>query len=242
MIEIVFFDAGETILRPYPSFPELFAQTCRRHGYEVDPADVKALQDRLGPLIDVAQGSGVEDASLSADASLEFWTFLYRRLLGELGLDVSLAPEFYKVFSDSSSYKLFDDVRPTFDRVAADGYRLGLISNFEGWLEKMLVELEVGHDFDVSVISGLVGVEKPDPRIYEIALEKARVEPDRAVHVGDSLRTDVEPALATGMHAVLIDRLRGRQPTDSGSNWDVGGQRWPTIRTLEELPELIAKL
>lgn len=241
MIEIVFFDAGETILHPYPSFPELFARTCAQHGYKVDPAEVKTVQERLGPhLIEVANESGVEDASLSADASRAFWTYLYRRLLAELGLDEALADELYYVFSDSRSYKLFDDVTTTLDELKIAGYRIGLISNFEGWLEKMLVELEVGHVFEVTVISGIAGVEKPDPRIYEIALEKAGVDPQKAVHVGDSPKFDVEPARATGMHAVLIDRLGRHGHKDPGSNWDVDG--CPTITSLEELPELIAKL
>ena len=48
----------------------------------------------------------------------------------------------------------------------------GLISNFEEWLEEMLVELEVGHLFDVSVISGTEGLEKPDPAIFHLALER----------------------------------------------------------------------
>jgi len=232
LIEIVFFDAGETILHPYPSFPELFAQTVGRHGHNVEPAQVKEAQGRLGPhLIEVAEDSGVKEASLSAEASLEFWTFLYRRLLSELGLDEELATELYAVFSDSRSYKLFDDVQPALERLRSDGYRLGLISNFEGWLETMLVELEIGHVFEVAVISGLEGVEKPDPRIYELALDKASVAPGKAVHIGDSLRFDVEPARSVGMHAVLIDRVG-----------TAGAGGCPTIASLEELPGVIAKI
>jgi putative hydrolase of the HAD superfamily len=232
VIEMVFFDAGETILHPHPSFPELFARTCAEHGYTIEPERVRETQSRLGPhLIEIAADSGVEDASLSAEASKEFWTFLYRRLLSELGLDESLAGELYQVFSDSRSYKLFDDVKPALDRLEQAGYRIGLISNFEGWLEKMLVELEVGHVFEVSVISGVEGVEKPDPRIYEIALTKAAVSPANTVHVGDSVKFDVEPAKSVGMHAVLIDR--------AGT---AGGEGCPTIMSLEELPGVISKL
>ena len=76
---------------------------------------------------------------------------------------------------------------------------MGLISNFESWLEEMLVELEVGHHFEPAIISGIEGVEKPDPTIYEIALEKAGVAPENAVHVGDSPGMDVEPASLVGI-------------------------------------------
>ena len=241
MIDTVFFDAGETLLRPYPSFPELFARTCAREGFDIDPETVRSVQEGLSShMIEVSKGS----ASLSAEASLDFWTYFYRRLLHELGLPEHLAESLYETFSDSRSYKLFDDVRPALERLAADGYRLGLISNFEGWLEKMLVELEVGHVFDVSVISGVVGVEKPDPRIYEIALKEAGVPASQCVHIGDSIRADMRPAREAGMHAVLIDRPGHKLVLgDVGLEQGEGrSEAWPTISTLEELPQLIAKL
>jgi putative hydrolase of the HAD superfamily len=233
VIEVVFFDAGETILHPHPSFAELFAATCQQHRIEIEPADVARAQERLAPhLLEIGDESGIQNPSLSPDASFRFWTYLYRRLLQELGLDKSLATELYQVFSDSRSYKLFDDVKPALEKLEDVGLRLGLISNFEGWLEKLLVELEIGHVFDVSVISGVEGVEKPDPRIYELALQKAGVEASRSVHVGDSVRFDIEPARSAGMNVVLLDRV-GRYG---------GAEACPTISSLEELPTLISNL
>lgn len=233
MIEIVFFDAGETILHPHPSFPELFAAVCADHGHSVRAEDVSAVQERLAPhLVDLATDTGVDKPSLSAEDARAFWTYLYRRFLDELGIDDGiLVDKLFERFSDGASYMLFDDVLPTLRALQADGYRLGLISNFEGWVEERLVELDVGHLFDVSVISGLEGVEKPDPEIYRLALERARVEPAAAVHVGDSPALDIAPAEALGMRTVLLDRV-GRYPQMSG----------PKITSLKELPPLISKL
>ena len=232
-IEIVFFDAGETIIRPYPSFPQLFEQICRARGVEVRAADVRAVQERLAPhLVDLAEDSGVSKPSLDAEDSRRFWTFLYERFLTELGVDDDTLPrELYATFSASSSYKLFDDVRPVFTELEERGYRLGLISNFEGWLQQILVEQEVGESFDVTVISGVEGVEKPDPAIYHLAVERAGVDPRHCVHVGDSMALDVEPAREVGISAVLLDRV-GRYP-DPGC---------PTIGSLEELPTLVSNL
>lgn len=233
MIEFVFFDAGETLLRPYPSFPVLFARTLRGHGIEVDSAEVEpVLYGRVRDLVSVAQEAGVSNPTLSEDASRTMWTHLYRRCLRDLGVrDDGLAGELYAVFSSSSSYRLFDDALPALRRLSSDGYRLGLISNFEGWLEEMLVEMEVGHLFDVAVISGVEGVEKPDVRIFELAVERAGIEASAGVHVGDLPAMDVEPARAAGLNAVLIDR-HGRHP-DEGC---------PTISSLEELPRLLPNL
>ncbi len=233
MIEVVFFDAGETILHPHPSFPELFARVCARHGFAVETARVRAVQERLAPhLVDLAEETGVENPSLSSDDSVRFWSHLYRRLLAELGHeDEALVGRLYATFSSSASYRLFDDALPTLKALADRGYRLGLISNFEQWLEEMLVELEVGHLFDTAVISGLEGVEKPDPGIYRLALERAGVRASAAVHVGDSPAMDVTPASSTGMSTVLLDRA-GRYP-----DWE--GAR---IESLQELPPLLSKL
>ena len=233
MIEIVFLDAGETIVHPHPSFAELFAETCERDGYAVSPGDVRSVQEQLAPhLLDIGEGSGVQNPSFSPEASFTFWTHLYARFCADLGIDdVAMPEKLYRVFSSSESYRLFDDVVPALDALDAGGFRLGLISNFDGWLEKMLVELEVGDLFEVSVISGTEGVEKPDPAIYELALERAGVRPDRALHVGDAPKLDVEPATSVGMHAVLLDRT-ARYP-------DFEGLR---IKSLEELPPLAAKL
>jgi putative hydrolase of the HAD superfamily len=233
MIEIVFLDAGETILHPHPSFPELFARTCLEHGYSVSPEEVApVLYGMVRDMGTVAAEIGVSAPSTTAAGSYALWTHIYRRCLDGLRItDDSLPDELYSVFSDSATYRLYPDALPAVDRLRQKGYRVGLISNFEGWLEEMLVELQAGDVFEVSVISGLVGVEKPDPRIYEIALEQAGVEPQAAAHVGDSVRLDVEPATSVGIKAVLLDR--------SGTHPDVG---WPTIRTLEELPALISDL
>jgi putative hydrolase of the HAD superfamily len=233
MIEIVFLDAGETILHPHPSFPELFARTCLEHGYTVAPEEVApVLYGMVRDMGTVAAEIGVSAPSTTAAGSYALWTHIYRRCLDGLGItDDSLPDELYSVFSDSATYRLYPDALPAVDRLRQKGYRVGLISNFEGWLEEMLVELQAGDVFEVSVISGLVGVEKPDPRIYEIALEQAGVEPEAAAHVGDSVRLDVEPATAVGIKAVLLDR--------SGKHPDAG---WPTIRSLEELPAVIPDL
>lgn len=233
VIEVVFFDAGDTLLRPFPSFQELFSDACARVGYEISPEDVLDVRHRLAPhLVDLAEEIGIDKPSLSAEDSLAFWSHLYRRFLEELGVgDEALVAELYRVFSDSSSYKLFDDVVPALEALSERGYRLALISNFEEWLQRMLVELEIHERFAPTVISGLEGVEKPDPAIYRIAVERAGIDPSRGLHVGDSPKLDIEPARSVGLHAVLIDRF-GVYP-DAGT---------PTVQSLEELPALIENL
>lgn len=233
-IEMVFFDAGETLLRPYPSFVQLFAATCKDYGIKIEPDEVRSIRSNLAPhLLELAEESGVDKPSLFPDRSYEFWGYVYRRFLAEKGIvDEGLVRRLFDVFSDMNSYKLYDDSLSTLIELQDRGYRLGLISNFEGWLEKLLIELEVGHLFDTTVISALEGLEKPDPAIYELALGRADVDPSAAAHVGDSPANDADPAASVGMRAVLLDR--------DGVYGDLAGH--VSITSLQELPDLLANL
>lgn len=233
-VEMVFFDAGETLLRPYPSFAQLFASTCAAYGVEVATEDVADVRRRLAPhLLELADESGVDQPSLMPQRSYDFWGYVYRRFLAELGIvDEGLVQRLFDVFSDSSSYRLYDDALPALGDLHQRGYRLGLISNFEGWLEKLLVELEVGHLFDTTVISAVEGIEKPDPAIYRLAVERAGVAPAACAMVGDSPANDAEPAARVGMRPVLLDRGGAYHHLDS----------YPRLRSLEELPDLLQNL
>ena len=91
------------------------------------------------------------------------------------------------------------------DELRATGAHVAIISNSEGMLEGLFQHLGVRQHFDLVVDSGLAGVEKPDPRIFEIAFRKFEVSPARAVHLGDVYATDVLGARAAGCRVGLID-------------------------------------
>lgn len=70
------------------------------------------------------------------------------------------------------------------------------------------------------MFSGLEGVEKPDPKIYKIALERAgNIAPEEVLHIGDSMRKDYLPAKSVGMHALLLDRFK----TPDAEEWRKSG-------------------
>ena len=99
--------------------------------------------------------------------------------------------------------------------VRAAGVRVAVVSNSEGQLEPLLVDLGVRGALDLVVDSGIVGVEKPDPRIFRIALDRFDVAPARALHLGDVYATDVLGARAAGVRVALVDphgHLAGRHP------------------------------
>jgi putative hydrolase of the HAD superfamily len=212
----IFFDAGETLVHPHPSFPELFADVLSREGHAVR---VEAVRDQLHHVGDrfSQAAAGGELWTTSADRSRAFWLSVYERFLDGLGLPTGdgLHETLYREFTDLANYALFDDVLPVLGALRGSGVTLGIVSNFEEWLERLLEQLGVADAFDVRVISGVEGVEKPDPRIYRLALERAGVDAADAAFVGDSPEFDVDPPAALGMYPVLIDR-RARHPSFTG--------------------------
>ena len=120
---------------------------------------------------------------------------------------------------------LFPDVRPALESLAPD-YRLGLLSN--GNSRAAALGIADLMSFEVFA-QDHGGIEKPDPRIFEIALREAGCEPHELLHVGDSQESDVAGALNAGATPVLLDRdgTRLRDPSV------------PHIRSPDELPALL---
>ena len=97
-------------------------------------------------------------------------------------------------------------------QLAQSGLRIGVVSNAEGTVERRLRELAIcqvgpgpGTPVEVIIDSELVGVEKPDPAIFEPALAAMELEASCCLYVGDSVRNDVRGALAAGLTPVLMD-------------------------------------
>ena len=120
---------------------------------------------------------------------------------------------------------MFPDARPALERLAP-AYKLGLLSNGNS----RAAALGIADLMSFEVFSqDHGGIEKPDRRLFEVALREAACEPDQLLHVGDWPETDVAGALAVGARAVLLSR-NGTSTTPA----DV-----PEIRSLAELPSLL---
>ncbi len=224
--EAVFFDAGETLVHPHPTFPDLFSQILRREGFDVGP---ETIRDRIHVVFDRFRKAAKNNElwTTTPEKSRRFWHDVYGIFFRETGIPDSdgLIDTVYREFTDVANYSLFDDVVPVLGKLRDAGLKLGVVSNFEEWLERLLDQLGVTEFFEVRVISGVEGLEKPDIRIFELAMERANVTPERSAYVGDNPEFDVDPAAAAGMFPVLLDR-RERFPEASAAR----------ITTLDELP------
>jgi putative hydrolase of the HAD superfamily len=225
----VFFDVGETLVHVDPSFVELFVTVLTDAGHERSEGEVREASAHIYARFSEAARDG-SMWTTSPERSRAFWTSVYERMLAELGVVAvdGLAATLYREFTRLENYVLFDDVRPTITALRAHGLLLGIVSNFEAWLEEWFGIHELVETFPVRVISGIEGIEKPDQQIFRLALERAGVDAAESAYVGDNPEFDVDPPAALGMFPVLIDR-RDRFPHHAGAR----------VRDLRDLPGVL---
>jgi putative hydrolase of the HAD superfamily len=121
--------------------------------------------------------------------------------------------------------------RETLARLREAGFLVAAVSNSDGTAATLLERAGLGDALEFVIDSGLVGVEKPDPRIFRIALERAGATPARACYLGDIYAIDVIGARDAGIEPVLLDPLGQYGHLDCA-----------TIPQVSALPELVAHL
>lgn len=129
----------------------------------------------------------------------------------------------------------FDDAEPCLEWLRACGLRLAVITNAPGGYQRTkLASAGLGGLFDALVISGEVGVAKPDERIFRTASDALGLDPGEVAHIGDRLDVDAAGAVRAGMHGVWLDR------PGSGRSGPVNVPAGVSVISgLEQLPETL---
>lgn len=126
---------------------------------------------------------------------------------------------------------IFDDVVPCLEWLRASGLRLATVTNAPGpYQRKKIASVGLSGAFDAVVISGELGIAKPDRRIFAAACRKLDLRPEEVVHVGDRLDVDATAATQAGMHGVWLNRTDQQGVPPRGVRM---------ISGLSELPELV---
>ena len=231
MIKAVFFDFYNTLVRFWPPLDQIQHASCLEFGFNIEPkaigygysvADVYFnRENELKPL-----------ATRSEDERLAFFAQYEQILLENAGLSVTLdlARQIWQVaISVPKDFVPFEDTLASLERLKQKGYHLGVLSNLRRDMDRLCQDLGMSPYLDFCLTSADVGAEKPDPAIFRAALERARVAPGEAVHVGDQPRSDLVGARGAGLHAVLLDR----------GGWQDGVDNCVRITGLSELEELL---
>ena len=235
-IRVVFFDAANTLFHVEGSVAEIYLQHAVTFGFQQTPASLGAIEQAFSRAFQEAPPpvfAATEPAQIKQSERL-WWFDIVHHVFYRVGMFERFDDFFqrvFQVFEDPTSWRLFPETSSTLGQLKAQGVEIGIISNFDSRLFSVMRGLGIEHLFDSVTISSLAQVAKPAPKIFQLALGKHAVDPEEALHVGDSLQDDFRGATKAGLHAVLLDR-QGRHQT-------AGVQ---TIRTLDELPQLIDRL
>ena len=129
---------------------------------------------------------------------------LSHNLVRELGWEENRAEAIADAFFETSRSKA-EANREILEQLSRR-FRLGIVSNFYGNLERVCEDFGISRHVGVMVDSAVVGFEKPDPRIFRAALAALDIPPEQAVFVGDSLPRDMQGARGLGMAHVYVSR------------------------------------
>jgi putative hydrolase of the HAD superfamily len=208
MIKAVFFDLYQTLVRYQPSQEELEAKALKSFGFDISPEKLRHPVLTANEYI-YRQIAKRPLSQRSREEVMALYMEYQRVVLKEAGLEAEekvVMGLLGMMQQEKMDLVLFDDVTAAIEELKKRGLKLGMISNIERDMSATLDKLGLSARLDIVVTSQDAGFTKPQPEIFRYALEKAGVEPDEAVYVGDQYQVDVIGAEGAGMKGVLLDR------------------------------------
>jgi HAD superfamily hydrolase (TIGR01509 family) len=204
-IETMFLDAGGVLC--HPSWTRV-ADALVRHGADVTAARLAAAEQKATYDIDNAAVIGTTDDR--ARGWLYFNLVLHHAGVAQSqATDAALAElrEYHRV--DNLWEHVEPDVAPALAALKGRGLKLVVVSNANGRLKHLFDRVDLTKWFDHVLDSHEWGVEKPDPRLFRLALEQSRADPATTVHVGDLYHVDVIGARNAGLRAGVLFDMAG---------------------------------
>ncbi|UVT14387.1 MAG: HAD-IA family hydrolase [Nitrospira sp.] len=235
-IRVVFFDAADTLFHVRGSVAEIYLRHAVEFGFRQKADSPAAITQAFGRAFREAPPPvfAVTDPAQIKHSERLWWFDIVHNVFYRVGMFERFDEFFdqvFRAFEDHRSWCLFPETASTLAKLKELDLEIGIISNFDSRLFAVMRGLGIAEAFDTVTISSLTHAAKPAPRIFHVALEKHAADPDEALHVGDSLRDDVEGARKAGIHAVLLDRERRQQQPDI-----------QTITSLDEVLPLLQRL
>lgn len=208
MLRTIFFDAAGTLFEPRIPIGESYARVAARHGVMTTAAAIgEGFRRAFHASGGLAFGIGRSPDELRR-LEYRWWHDVVAKSFADIGnfddFDAYFA-ELFDYFAHPATWIPDPDAIQLLAELKGTGYRLGILSNFDYRLYRILDGLNLTPFFDSVTISSEAGWAKPDPRIFTAALARHAIGPSEAMHVGDIPHLDISGARAAGIAAVLID-------------------------------------
>jgi putative hydrolase of the HAD superfamily len=229
LLRAVLFDAVGTIIRPFPSVGAVYARAVRDYGVRCPATLLDRHFRRAYRHLKPERFTGGGRFRTSEGRESRWWKRTVSRTFEAAGcgrLPREVAEAAFDAFSRAGAWRPYADVAATLEELSSTGLRLGVVSNFDSRLRRVLQELNLESSFSSLIISSECGYAKPSPRIFRAALKELDVRAEEALHVGDRREEDYHGPRAAGLAALWLVRN--------------GSRRGPgIIRTLRQLPRVI---
>ena len=218
MTRAIFFDFGGTLVEPMRDGFPVFAEVLGRRGHPLDRPSYDRAQAIVG------RTAGPEYLHLGKSPG--FWDTYHAGVLDRLGLvdpDGGIVSELHEAFTSPRWHPPYLESAEVLRGLKGRGLDLHLVSNNTDYLPELVGRLGWSPLFRSITYSQEVGAEKPDPRIFRLALGRAGCAPGEVLHVGDSWEADVLGARAVSIPALWIDRAGRGPPAPAPSARDLRG-------------------
>jgi putative hydrolase of the HAD superfamily len=209
--QVIFFDAMGTLFGLRGSVGDIYGKIAQSFGVQVNSAQLnQAFFDSFKNAPPLAFGES--DPILLADLEYEWWYAIASQAFSQIeALEKfddfdQFFQTLYEHFASEEPWFVYADVMPILKDWQQQGIQLGVISNFDSRLNQVLTHLELINFFNQIIYSSRYKIAKPDPRIFQFALDQFNCLPSQAWHIGDSLREDYNGANTLGIKAFLIQR------------------------------------
>ncbi|MGH2427822.1 MAG: HAD family hydrolase [Candidatus Limnocylindria bacterium] len=232
---LVCFDAGFTLLSPRRTLADALSGVLTEHGHTLGEEDLRRAWEAADRWFWDEYHRPDNDTWGSDERINQTWRDYHGRIMRELGLGEAAPDVIERILASQfspDSWEAYPDSVPTLEALQdarRDGLKIGIVSDWGSTLREIFVALKMDRYVDFVLASAAVGLAKPDPAFFRLALDTAGVSAHEAIMVGDSYRADVEGARAAGMDAVLLDRDASAGPALVA----------PKIRSLSEMVPIV---
>lgn len=224
MVRACFFDAVGTLLHPEPSAAQVYAEVGKRFGSRLEAPMIRrafgvafSRQEQL----DREQGWRTSEAR-----ERQRWQAIVAEVLPDVTDPAGCFAELYDHFQRPSQWRVDEGARPVIGELLERGIAVGIASNFDERLRKVLAGWSVFDRLNHVVISSEVGWRKPAPQFFEAVARSVGCEPRDIVFVGDDPINDYEGARAAGMEAILLGARAEPGQAAIGLLGDLTGRLW----------------
>ena len=213
--EFVFMDAGYTLFTANPSPSTFYHRVCTQHGVDITKEQmIEAMREVWVDIVIPEMSDPNADFFCSDEEDRQWWWNYDSEIFRRLGIPEErhgeIFEDIYGFFADPRAWELYPDTLEALEQLKSSGFSLAIVSNWNSSLQKVVDGLNISGYFDFAIASAEAGMKKPSPKIFQLALDRAGVEAERVVHVGDTYQTDILGARRAGIRGIMLDRRNGK--------------------------------